>query len=348
MTATPSSIPEAQSEIRAGAGTLAFHRQQIVFDCLALYYLLDQPYVDRALEGGVTGVNLTFVIEEEWDEALRRIETGLDKIARNPNLVHATCAGDIVEAKRAGKLAVVIGTQGCTCIGKEFWRLGILARLGTRFLQLTYSPANLYGDGCGETRDAGLTFLGKDLIAAVNEQPMMLDLSHCGHRTSREAIALARAPVFTHANAYAVHSNDRNKKDESIRAIVEKGGMIGVCALPRAVRNERPSLEDMLDHLQHIDRLVGVENVGIGLDFIEGYSGAGGKILPDSYRWRTLRPDVWGTVEDFYHQKYPDGLDTIRKLPNLTQGLFDRGYAPDAVAGVLGANWLRTMQRCVG
>lgn len=348
MTIEASAAPAAPFELRADAKALAFHRQQIVIDCLSLYYLLDEPYASRAMEGGVTGVNLTFIIEEEWDDALRKVETGLDKIAKNPNLVHATCADDFAKAKKAGKLAVMIGTQGCTCIGKDFWRLGILARLGTRFLQLTYSPANLYGDGCGETRDAGLTFLGKDLIAAVNELPMMLDLSHCGHRTSREAIDLARAPVFTHANAYAVHPNDRNKKDETIQAIVAKGGMIGVCALPRAVRNDHPSLEDMLDHAQHIDRLVGIGNVGIGLDFIEGYTGKGGKILPDSYRWRTLRPDVWGSVEDFYHQQYPSDLDTIRKLPNLTQGLFDRGYTEDAVAGVLGGNWLRTIRRHVG
>lgn len=342
-TATTGSTPA----LRASAAALALHRESIVVDGLSLYYILDEPYVSWALEGGVTGANVTFVIEEEWDDALRKIETGLGKIAKNPNLMHATCADDFARAKQAGKLAVMIGTQGSTAIGKEFWRLGVWSRLGVRTVQLTYSPANMYGDGCGETRDAGLTFLGKDFIAAVNELPMMLDLSHCGHRTTREAIDLARAPVCTHANAYAVHPNDRNKKDETIRALVAKGGAIGICALPRAVRNENPSLVDMLDHLQHIDRLVGVQHIGIGLDYIEGYKGDG-KILPDSYRWRTLRPDVWGTVDDFYHQHYPTGLGGIRELPNLTQGLMDRGYAPEAIAGVLGGNWVRTIRGFVG
>ena len=92
---------------------------------------------------------------------------------------------------------------------------------------LAYTGATLFADGCGEKRDAGLSFLGEELIAAVNETPMILDLSHTGHRSRAEAVPLARAPVCTHSNAWHHVPNDRNTRDETVQAIVAKGGHDG-------------------------------------------------------------------------------------------------------------------------
>jgi membrane dipeptidase len=220
-------------------------------------------------------------------------------------------------------------------------------RLGLRSLGLAYTAGNLFADGCGETRNGGLTFLGKDLISAVNELPMLLDLSHCSHRTRAEAVELSRAPVCTHSNAYGENPNDRNTKDETVREIVKKGGAIGICALPKSVRPENPTLEDMLDHCDYFVSLVGKRHVGIGLDFTEGYQESR-VTLPESARWRTWRPDMLGTVDDFQTQSYPRGLQSIRLLPNLTQGLFDRGYTEKEAAAILGGNWLRVFRKFVG
>lgn len=335
------------SELTASAEAIAFTKDTFVMDCLSLYYVLDERYAERCLEGGVNAVNVTFAAEQDWESTLSAIEKGLQKVENSPLLMLATTADDMLEAQRRGKLAIVVGTQGASMVERELWRVSLMWRLGLRYIGLAYTPGNLFADGCGETRDAGLTFLGRDFVAAVNELPMLLDLSHTGHRARAEATELARAPICTHSNAYAVNPNDRNTKDETVRAIAAKGGVIGVCGLPKSVRPQDPTLEDMLDHCDHHVKTAGADHVGIGLDFTEGYKEQ--KLsLPESVRWRTWRPDIFGTVDEFHTQSYPKGLHSIRLLPNLTQGLFDRGYSREQAAGILGGNWLRNFRTFVG
>lgn len=332
---------------KATAETLAFHRGIFVLDALSLFYILDERWAENALAGGVNATNVTFSTEHSWDETIEAVETGLDKIEKSPLLKLCTSAAELEQAAAAGKLGVIMGTQGSAFIERRLQRLEIMVRLGLRIFGLAYTGGTLYADGCGETRDAGLSFLGRELVALANELPLLLDLSHCGHRTRAEATEAARAPVCTHSNAYAVEANDRNTRDETARAIVAKGGMVGICALPSTVRRKDPTLADLIDHAEHYVRLLGAEHVGFGTDFIEAYAAAK-TILPESRRWRTWRPDIFGTVEDFLTQTYPIGITGIRELPNLTQGLLDRGYSREQVAGIMGGNWLRVFRDKVG
>ena len=128
----------------------------------------------------------------------------------------------------AGRLAVIPGTQGSSMIGKELARVGILARLGFRFFGLAYTGATLFADGCGEKRDAGLSFLGEELIAAVNETAMILDLSHTGHRSRAEAVPPApgrrSAPIPTPGTTCRTTATPRTRRCATICA---KGGMMG-------------------------------------------------------------------------------------------------------------------------
>jgi membrane dipeptidase len=335
------------SGLSAGDRAVAFTRDTFVLDALSLYYILDEPYAERCLEGGVNAANVTFAVEENWDETLEAIERGLEKIERHPLLALAVTADEILAARNRGQLAVIMGTQGASMVGTCLWRIGLLWRLGLRFIGLAYTAGNLLADGCGERRNGGLTFLGQEFIAAVNDWPMILDLSHCGHQTRAEAVELSRAPVCTHSNAYAVNPNDRNTKDETANTIADKGGVLGICGLPRSVKAQDPALEDMLEHCDHYRKLIGFEHVGIGLDFTEAYKESG-TILPESIRWRTWRPDIFGSVDDFQSQSYPSGLESIRLLPNLTQGLFDRGCTEEQAAAILGGNWLRTFREFIG
>src|SRR5690606_28661660 len=133
---------------------------------------------------------------------------------------------------------------------------------GLRCLGLHGSFANLYGDASAEQRDGGLTLLGQELIDAVNEVPILLDVCHSGHQASLEAISRARAPICSHANSYSVEPTNRNRRDDAILALAAKGSMIGVCALPRAIKAKDPSLHHMLDHIDHIAKLVGPAHVG--------------------------------------------------------------------------------------
>ena len=198
---------------------LTFHKNTYVFDGLSIAYVLDEKYTERLVAGGVDGTNVTFALEEDWDTVLRNAEKHLTKIEKNPHLKLCLTAEDLRAAKRAGKIGVMFGTQGASMLEEKLWRLEILVRMGLRILGLAYTTANAFGDGCGEKRDAGLTYLGEELIARVNTLPVMLDLSHCGHRTRAEATVLARAPVCTHSNSDAVRPNGRNTTDATVKAI---------------------------------------------------------------------------------------------------------------------------------
>jgi membrane dipeptidase len=328
----------------AGAQAKALTRDGFVFDALSLTYVLDEPYAERCLAAGVNGTNLSFGLAENWDEASRIFEDGLEKIEKNPVLTLATTFGDFATAQSEGRLAIVPGTQGADLIGDDLRRVEALDRLGLRFIGLAYTAGNLLADGCGETRGGGLTFLGQDFIAAVNERPMLLDLSHSAHQARLEAAGLATRPVCTHSNAYASEQNDRNTKDECLDLIAAKDGVVGICALPKTVRSKHPTIVDMLDHGEYLAERLGPAQVGIGLDLVEAHK-ENKTILPASVRWRTLRPDIFGTVEEFHSQSYPTGLESISKIANLTQGLLDRGYGETDITGILGGNWLRLLGR---
>ena len=329
-----SAIPRASSEAKR------FTQETFVFDCLSLFYVLDEPWAERCLQAGVNAANVTFGTDQSWDDVHRNFDIGLEKIARSPYLALATNRAQIDSAREHGRLAVIVGTQGSAMVDLDFHRLRTMHRLGLRYFGLAYTGATLFADGCGERRDAGLTFAGEELIDAANELDLILDLSHAGHRARAEGAARARHPVCTHSNAYAVSANDRNTHDETAQLIREKEGIMGLCGLPRSVKPVDPTLNDMLDHAEHWIRIMDIDHVGIGLDFTEAYQESG-SLLPASLRWRTLRPDIFGTPDEFLTQRYSKGLSTILELANLTQGMFDRGYTPEQTAAVLGGNWLR-------
>jgi len=261
-----------KDDLIADSESTQFHRQSFVFDALSLSCVIEEPYAERLLIGGVDATNVTFAVEEEWDDLQRYVADSLDAIERSPVMRLATTYDDLLAAKEAGELAIVMVTQGASMLGRNpilaetsegsglkprFDRLEWLHDSGLRSLGLTYTAANVFADGCGETRDAGLSFSGRDLVDCVNELNLMLDLSHTGHQSRAEAAALSRAPVCTHSNAYALVANDRNTKDETVKAIAGKGGSIGIVAFPRFIADENPTVAGMVDHMDHFIGLVG-------------------------------------------------------------------------------------------
>ena len=237
------------AEITADEATRRFHHETFVFDGLAIAYVLENKYTERCLGGGVNAVNVTFAAEESWDATLRQVENYLTMIEKSPNLTLCLTADDLLAAHKQGKLGVVFGTQGATMLEDQLWRLELLVRSGLRILGLAYTTANAFGDGCGEKRDAGLSYLGEEMVTMANSLPIVIDLSHCGHRTRAEAAAIANAPVCTHSNADGLRANGRNTTDATVKAMAEKDGMIGVCGLPQSLADDTPTLDDYLDHM---------------------------------------------------------------------------------------------------
>jgi membrane dipeptidase len=251
----------------------------------------------------------------------------------------ATTVADFRQAKQNGELAVGMHFQGGNPIEADLDLIDAFHALGVRVFQLTYNARNLIGDGCLEDANAGLSAFGRKAIRRLDECKIAIDISHVGVRTSLEAIDLASGPVVaTHANTRAVCDSPRNLSDEQIRAVAASGGVIGLCAFPAFVSpSPTPSLEHLIDHADYISDLVGVEHVGLGLDFaIED---------EDDY-------DYYGYDPRYYPRPpwtWPDGLgDFFRDAPNITVALKRRGYADDEVRGILGENFLRVFERVWG
>lgn len=237
-------------------------------------------------------------------------------------LLRVDSLADLIPGGRVGRLTVLLGLQSSdhfrTPVDVEpFWRLG------QRVSQLTYNSRCRLGDGCWVRPDRGLTGFGAEVVAEMNRVGMAIDVSHCGERTSLDAIRLSRKPVLaTHANCKAlVPHQPRNKSDEVIRHLAAGGGVMGIALVRGFVRSGRPTLDDVLDHFDHVRDLVGVEHVGLGSDL------ACDSVDPAT--GRPLQPYAIG------------GLDLDLRVFQLIDGLLGRGYDDRDVELILGGNFLR-------
>ena len=199
------------------------------------------------------------------------------------------------------------------------------------------------GSGCYERRDDGLSNFGIDAVREMNRAGILIDLSHVGDRTTLETTELSEKPVAcTHANARSYCDVPRNKTDEALKLIADKGGVLGATCIKTFLRNGAEStLEDYIDAIHHLVELVGVDHVGIGTDFTQDQ--------PPSF-WRyigsqqgTKFPSTFadGSVDYAEVELYPKGFETPDEMPNIAVALMGRGYNEGEVVKVLGGNWLR-------
>jgi len=301
-------------------------------------------------KSGVTCVCRAVAVRN-LDEILVNISNNLVFHRWGDLLVPATSAEDILRAKEEGKRAVMWGMEGTEGIGFDLDKLNWLHELGVRIVTLTYNRRNLVGDGCTERYQSGLSNFGLMFVEKLNELGMIVDVAHSGYQTTLDAIEASKDPiVFSHTGCRAVYDHDRNKKDEEIKAMADKGGVIGIYAVPSFV-GERGTIDEVLDHIDHAVKIAGVDHVGIGTD----YDGAPDKILPlieriaeakvaDSLRhWVTgFRP------EHFRKQMRLVGLEDWSKFFNITRGLVSRGYSNQEIQKILGGNILRIFDKVMG
>jgi membrane dipeptidase len=256
-----------------------------------------------------------FAETTEWLDHWRRF---IDQNSNRFALVNS--CSELTATKRSGRVAILLGMQN-----SEHFRttsdVGLFHAKGQRISQLTYNSENRLGSGCGERRDGGLTDFGGEIIRAMNMAGMAVDVSHAGERTTLDAIKASDRPLLiTHSNCRALVPHPRCKSNEVIRAMAHKGGVMGITGVRTFLsRRGGASIEDVLDHFDHVAKLVGVEHLGIGSD--AGVDG--GRTAPHL--------DV-------------HGLDQPRRVFDLTEGLVRRRYSDAAITGILGGNFERAME----
>ncbi len=325
------------------------HKKALVLDALSFPYIIDDVYSPSVREGGVDAACITVAISQGFNETVREIARIRRRIEERSDLFVIACtSAEIIKAKSQGKIALVFGFQDIEPIEDDLTFIEIFHTLGVRIMQLTYTGGNRAGDGCGELTNSGLRYFGREAILEMNRVGILVDLSHCGDTTTEEAIECSQDPVlFTHANCRALCDNKRNKTDAQIRAMADKGGCMGLTPHPALVVSKKaPDLQDFLNQIDHAVNIAGIESVGIGLDYIAGLK-TGTAIPPAVKVWRTRRPEIFGTIDDFFNTQFTSGLESIDKLPALTDGLAKRGYTERDTEKILGENFLRVFSEVI-
>jgi len=330
---------------------MRLHKESIIIDALVGAQVLgDVGYFKKLSEIGVPASS--FTVFESYDahwEVLKRLKPWYDLFEEHSdNVILVDTTRDIERAKREGKFGIIMNAQNATILGDDVNLLSVYKKLGLRILQLAYYEQNLLGEGCGERTNGGLTNFGIEVVEEMNRLRLIIDLSHCGDQVTMDAIKYSKSPVLiTHSNARGIVDHARNKTDEQIKALANRGGVIGVVAWSpfcEVRKGVRPTVEDLLDIVDYIVKLVGPDYVGLGLDLnpftpLEQYN-----------KWAQFYPELRPKGGYFERTVFTnkDGVDDITRLPEITMGLVVRGYSDQDIEKILGLNFLRVFKEVLG
>lgn len=263
-------------------------------------------------------------------------------IANNDaHFIRIDSASDLDRVKSSGKLGILLGLQNSDHFRRpddvDFFR-----GLGQRVSQLTYNSRNLIGNGSTERRDEGLSDFGVAIVERMNKVGMAVDVSHCGDRTTLDAFEISKKPVLiTHSNARALVGNHpRCKTDEAIKKVGAAGSVMGITGVRMFVKTDEPTtIEHLLDHYDHVRKLIGPEHLGVGSDI-------------DLYGYDKMPPELNKQLRAGYKGSYGfrdkidiEGVDHPKRMFDLTEGLIRRKYTDADIRGILGGNFARVFKQ---
>jgi len=289
---------------------------------------------------------------DDYNATIKNIAYWDREIAAHPDVLMKLLHGaQIAEAKRSGRMGILYGFQDTTMYGENLDRFDLFHDFGVRIVQLTYNRRNLMGDGCLEPGNAGLSRFGHAMVEKMNERGVLVDLSHCGQRTTREGIETSKRPVaITHSGCASLAPDmPRNKRDEELRLLAERGGVIGIYVMPYLRSSGQVMAEDVVRHIECALTVCGEDHVGIGTD---GTTSA--VAITPEFRKRFAeqiaerqrrgisapgeRPDSFTFAPD---------LNTPRRLEKIAWLLSQRGHADARIEKVLGGNFARLFREVI-
>ncbi|WP_234978344.1 dipeptidase [Bacillus tuaregi] len=329
-------VPKNQEDI------IAYCRQlHTAFD----YEGLALSGVDVLFENFMDGISLlTSSNGLKWDDVILTLGIRYCDIAKQDTVYIARNYHDLLEAKGSNKMAILPSLEAASILENEVDRVDVLYGLGIRCLGITYNEANTLGSGLMEKQDGGLTRFGHRVVERMNRLGMVIDISHCGDQTSLDVIEASEAPVFiTHAGARAVWNSPRMKSDEVLKACAEKGGVIGVCAAPNTTLSAKNpnehTIKSVMEHLEYLIELVGIDHVGLGPDtFFGDHVG-----LQHAFDDMLSLSESHG--EHFEESSYVKGLENpTEATKNMIRWMIKHGYPFQDIQKIIGGNALRVLK----
>lgn len=315
---------------------------------------LNERYLGMLKAGGVNCWHKSMGGTQSFADVYNFLDQHSDTI------IPVTTVREIRQAYQQGKIGLVFGWQSAEVLESKQSNAEVYSRtalrayyeLGLRIVGIAYNLVNDFGAGCLH-RYVGLTRAGRRLVEEIHNLRIVLDVGgHTGEQTSLDAIAMSKGvPVIcSHANAAGIVDNPRNISDRLIEAIAKTGGVVGILATndyharsrkdAHIPRSPQASLKAHLDHYDYVRKLVGVDHVGIGPDFIEGRAIDYEAVTRANTFPREVKSDgPWILVK---------GFENITELPNVIRGLIKRGWSAGEIRKVLGENWLRVYKQVWG
>ena len=228
------------------------------------------PQLARHKAAGFDAITVNIGFGEQGPEEHLRMIAALRHwlVARPEEYLLLMEADDVERARSTGRLAVGFDIEGANAVGDQLSLIQLYYDLGVRWMLMAYNTSNRAGGGC-QDEDGGLTNFGRAMVAEMERVGMLLCLSHTGHRTVREVLAMATQPlIFSHSNCAALHPHPRNIPDELIRACAATGGVVGINGVGIFLGKNDISSETYARHVDHVVQLVGPAHVSIALDYV--------------------------------------------------------------------------------
>lgn len=325
------------------------HTKSIVID--AVSPLLQQPkYLHHYIRGGVTAVCPTIAVQEHASVALARIGEW-HRIARErSDVIMVRTTEDIRRAKRENAIGIIPHFQNIGPLEGNLDLVDGFAAAGVKVIQIAYNERGLAGDGCEEPSDAGLSRFGHSLIERLEAANVVVDCSHTGVRTTRDAVAKAKRPlVVSHANANAVKKSPRNLDDDIIKAVANTGGLVGAVAFPPFISATLPpTIDEFVAQIKHLINTAGADHVGLGLDYYDGnYPFSSDEAAMAIYE-RETESGRWSSAYPAPPWRFPAEIETPDMLSGLTDAMLKHGMAESTIQKVLGENWMRVYREVWG
>jgi membrane dipeptidase len=310
---------------------------------------LSPKFVADVRASGVTAVNVTVNQPgngpDSFAKTVAQIAAMEHELTNHPDVfLKVLRGGDISQAKASKRMGLIFGFQDTSMLEGDLTRLAMFYDLGVRISQPTYNRRNLMGDGCLETSDGGLSRLGYEFVSEINRLHMLLDLSHAGPRTISEGIAASAAPMaITHTGCRALVDVPRNTSDTSMKALADRGGVVGIYFMPFLRESGQPHAQDVIRHLEHAVNVCGEEHVGLGTDgdisgieLNEDYAKFQRKFFEYRSKHGIAAPgeaaDVFNLIPEY---------NEPRRFQKLADDLARRGWATGRIEKILGRNFAR-------
>jgi membrane dipeptidase len=296
-------------------------------------------------QSGITAVNFT-ISDPTFEGTVGNIALVETLVEQHPEaFLIVRQHSDIARAKREDKIGIMPGFQYTAFLEEKPDRIEMFRQLGVRIMQLTYNNRSIFGDGCLEPGNAGLSKAGIAAVKKMNDVGVALDLSHSGYRTTSDGIAQSSKPVLiSHSGCAAIYAHPRNKPDEILKALADRGGYFGVYLMPYVVASPTvPTREHVLDHVVHAINVCGADHVGIGSDgsIQKTVLTPEQKTAFDQDIARRKKLGIGAPGEDRY--PYVPDLNGPDHMELIAIELAKRGQPAPVIEKVLGANFQRVI-----